>query len=388
MTHSTMTDQDTAEALTMLGDSLTRYLADHHPFDARTASQGASRPTWWAGLGGQLDLLGAAWPEAAGGLNAGMAAHAQVLRVLGASLAGDPYLSTVVLCAGALMHSGSPLARAQLAQVRAGTSVLAWAHSEPDARHDRLSVQTRLTAAEGEAAGGMHWLLNGRKSVVHAAPWADHFVVSACVGASPADGLVLLLVPAQAAGLTQRSYPTMDGGQAAEVQFDQVRLNADAVLVDATRGASVIEALMDDATLALCAESLGVMARLLKDSLDYARQRRQFGVPIASFQSLQHRLADMQMSLSLAEALTVQTAQHWDGMTPVERSMAASSCKVMTARACKAVSQGAVQIHGGMGMTEELAVGHFARRATLIEHQWGSPLWHLRRRVKLSAQSG
>jgi alkylation response protein AidB-like acyl-CoA dehydrogenase len=137
--------------------------------------------------------------------------------------------------------------------------------------------------------------------------------------------------------------------------------------------------------LALCAESLGVMARLMQDSLDYARQRRQFGVPIASFQSLQHRLADMQMSLSLAEALTLQTAQHWAGMTPAERSMAASSCKVITARACKAVSQGAIQVHGGMGMTEELAVGHFARRATLIEHQWGSPLWHLRRRVKLSA---
>jgi len=365
---------DTAEALDMLTESVTRYLADHCPFDPQRKLLG--RPAWWKGLGTELDALSAAWPEAAGGVGAGMAAHAQMLRPLGAVLAAQPYVSTVVLCAGALLRSDSPLAKDLLAEVRAGTAVMAWAHAEPDGRHARLPAVAQLRQQ------GENFVLDGRKSVVRCAPWADYFLVSALT----AQGrCTLVLVARGAAGVHLRPYATMDGGEAAEVQFEQVSLTQNAVIIDGDQAAEVIEALQDDATLALCAESLGVMDCLLNDSLNYARQRQQFGVPIASFQSVQHRLADMHMAFLQAQALTMQTAQQWEALTPSARHRAASSAKVMVGHACKAVGQAAVQIHGGMGMTEELAVGHYFRRATLISQELGSTQWHLRRLTNLDA---
>ena len=365
---------DTAEALGMLSETVTRYLADHCPFDPQRMPLG--RPVWWKGLGAELDALSAAWPEDAGGVGAGMVAHAQMLRPLGANLVAQTYVSTVVLGAGALLRSASPLAKDLLASVRAGNTVIAWAHTEPEGRHARLPEQTRLNRQ------GDLWVLQGRKSVVRCAPWADYFVVSAHAGQGQC---ALVLVARDALGVHLRAYPTMDDSEAAEVQFESVSLAQEAMLIVGEQGAETIEELLDEASVALCAESLGVMDRLLKDSLDYARQRQQFGVPIASFQSMQHRLADMHMAFSLAQALTAQTAQHWAAFTPQARRRAASSAKVMVGKACKTVGQGAVQIHGGMGMTEELAVGHCFRRATLISQELGSTQWHLRRIADLDA---
>ena len=371
---SILTEQD--DTLAMLRDSLARYLDDRHGFEQRLhALRHAEHapPPFWQGLASELDLLGAALPEAHGGLDGGMRAHLALMETLGGALAAEPYLSTMVIGAGLLQRHPGAQADALLARSVTGQAVLAFAHTEPQSRHDRADVQAEL-AREGQG-----FVLTGRKSVVHAAPWASHLVVSARSGA----GLSLLVVPGGTPGVRLRAYPTRDGSRAADIDFDRVRLPVDALLGDEGGALPQIEQAHDEATLAICAEAIGVMRRLMRDTLGYVRQRKQFGVPISSFQVLQHRLADMHMALELAAALTASVGEGVDAASPGERARAVSSAKVAVAKACKAVGQGAVQLHGGMGMTEELAVGHCVRRTTLIESQFGSAAWHLRRVARL-----
>lgn len=383
-----MNTADHDDTLAMLRDSLARYLDDHHGFAQRLhalAAADEAPPPFWRGLARELDLLGAALPELQGGLGGGMAAHLAMMETLGGALAAEPYLSTMVIGAGLLQRHPGAQADALLARIVAGQAVLAFAHGEPQSRHDRADVQTRLVR-EGEG----FLRLDGRKAVVHAAPWASHLIVTARSRGGPrdADGLSLLVVPRDAPGLRMRAYPTRDGGRAADLVFDHVRLPADALLGIEGAALPQIEQAHDEATLAICAESIGVMRRLMRDTLDHVRQRRQFGVPISTFQALQHRLADMHMALEQAAALTASVGEAIGTVCAHERARAVSSAKVAAAKACKAVGQGAVQLHGGMGMTEELAVGHCVRRATLIEGQFGPPSWHLRRVAKLRAAAG
>lgn len=373
---NTLTEQD--DTLAMLRDSLARYLDDNHGFEQRLhalAKADDAPPPFWQGLSRELDLLGAALPESQGGLGLGMAAHLALMETLGGALAAEPYLSTMVIGAGLLQRHPGAQADALLARIVAGQAVLAFAHGEPQSRHERADVQAQLVR-EGDG-----FRLEGRKAVVQAAPWASHFIVTARSG----KGLSLLVVPRDVPGLSLRAYPTRDGGRAADIGFDNVRLPADALL--GTEGGALpqIERALDEATLAVCAESVGVMRRLLRDTLDYVRQRKQFGVPISSFQVLQHRLADMHMALEQAAALTASVGEIVDTASDDEHARAVSSAKVAAAKACKAVGQGAVQLHGGMGMTEELAIGHYVRRTTLIEGQFGPPAWHLRRVAQMRA---
>jgi alkylation response protein AidB-like acyl-CoA dehydrogenase len=369
-----------------LRDSLARYLDDRHSFEQRLAalkSADTAAPPFWQGLSRELDLLGAALPEAHGGLGLGLPAHLALMETLGGALAAQPYLSTMVIGAGLLERHPGAASDALLADIVAGKAVVAFAHSEPQSRHTRSDVQTELRR------DGDGFVLNGRKAVVQAAPWASHFIVSArSSGAgADADGLSLVLVPRDAAGVQLRAYALRDGDRAAEVDFSNVRLPASALLGTEGQALAQIEQALDEATLAICAEAVGVLRRLMRDTLDYVRQRKQFGVAIASFQVLQHRLADMHMALEEAAALTASVGDGIAGMTPAQRARAVSSAKVATAKACKAVGQGAVQLHGGMGMTEELAVGHYMRRATLIEGMFGPASWHLRRVAKLRAEA-
>ncbi len=380
-----MANEDT---LAMLQDSLARYLDDRHGFEARLValrSADTAPPPYWSGLARELDLLRAALPEAQGGLGLGLAAHLAIMETLGASLAAQPYLATMVLGAGLLQRHPGAAADALLEQVVDGRAVLAFAHGEPDGRHGRSWVQTRLTRV------GEGWRLDGRKAVVHAAPWASQFIVSARSEGAPdaGEGLSLLLVPRDTPGLSLRAYPLRDGDRAAELAFDGVDLPAAALLGEAGAALPQIERALDEAALAVCAESIGVLRRLLRDTLDYVRQRQQFGTPLSSFQVVQHRLADMHMALEQAVALTAQVGERLaaGGMSAAERARAVSSAKVAAGKACKAVGQGAVQLHGGMGMTEELAVGHYMRRATLIEGLFGSVSWHLRRVADLAERA-
>ncbi|WP_219216967.1 acyl-CoA dehydrogenase family protein [Variovorax boronicumulans] len=370
--------------LAMLVDSLSRYLGERFDLDQRLRSLAEATdapPAFWSGLSRELGLLGAALPEAQGGLGGGMAVHLAVMQTLGGALAGEPYLSSIVIGAGLLQRQPGAFSDALLADAVEGRAVLAFAHAEPEGRDERAEVRTRLVRdAEG-------YELDGHKAVVHAAPWATHLIVSARSSGRPGDaeGLSLIVVARDAPGVQLRPYALRDGTRAAELRLERVRVPAEALLGREGEALPQIEQALDEATLAVCAEAVGVMRRLLADTLDYVRQRKQFGVPIASFQVLQHRLADMHMALAQAEALTQAVLEAMDG-TADERARAVSSAKVAVARACKAVGQGAVQLHGGMGMTEELAIGHYFRRATLIESQFGPAAWHVRRVARLEAQ--
>lgn len=360
------TPYDFDETQTLLRDSLQRWLDDRFGFERRL--QLLARPEGlqrlWDGLARDLGLLGSAFAEAVGGAGGGAAEHLLLMQTLGGALAGEPYLGSAVICGGLLARCG---ADERLTALIEGRLRPAWAGHELAARHERIAAATTLTPQ------GRGWRLDGRKSLVLAAPGATHFIVSAT--ASGGD-IGLAWVAADAAGITRRDYRTVDGGWASELGFDGVLLPADALL--GTRVRETVERTLDEATLALCAEALGVMQRLLDASIDYARQRKQFGQPIGAFQVLQHRIADMHIARLQAEALTWAALQHLDG-TAAQRERAVSAAKVMASRACRTVGQGAVQIHGGMGMTEELAVGHYFRRATMIEAQLGSVDWHLRR---------
>jgi len=365
---------------TLMRDSLARFLADRFDPDQRRrllADPAAGAPLWRA-LAEELGILGAALPEDAGGLGGGFDDHLVVMETLGGALAAEPYLSSAVIAGGLLARAGSEQARAALAGVVEGRHVIAFAHDEPQGRFDALPLRTTLSRR------GAGRVLAGRKAVVQCAPWATHLLVSA---ADDAGGASLVLLDASAPGIVRRDLRTLDGGWASELRFDDVPV-ADDALVGAPGGAqAALERALDEAALAVCAEAVGVMRRLLDDTIAYAKQRRQFGVPIASFQVLQHRIADMHIAFEQARALTRAVAGEIDS-PPAQRAAAVSSAKVAASRACRIVGQGAVQVHGGMGMTDELAIGHYFKRATQIELSFGSLDQHLRRADRLAAASG
>ncbi|GAA4409392.1 acyl-CoA dehydrogenase family protein [Quisquiliibacterium transsilvanicum] len=377
-----MTDQaDTTEAAdtrAMLRDSLARYLADHYGFDQRRRLLDEARleAPLWRGLGGGLGIAGATLPEAAGGMGGSFLDALAIMETLGDALAAEPYLSSVVIGAGVLARAGGDGALPLLARIAAGEAVIAFAHDEPHGRFDATALHTTI---ERGVDGG--WVLSGRKAVVQCSPWADHLLVSARNAGTSSTSL--LLADARAPGIVRRDYRTLDGGWASELRFDGVALPAGAVVGEAGAAQPLLERVLDEATLAVCAEAVGVLRRLMTDTADYIRQRRQFGVPISSFQVLQHRLVDMHIALEQARALTWAAAARIDA-APAQRAAAVSSAKVMTGRACRAVGQGAVQLHGGMGMTDELAIGHYFKRATQIELSFGSTDQHLRRVDRLA----
>ena len=359
-----------SETQALMQDSLSRWLQDNAPFECRAtllATPEAITPLW-TGLTQSLGLLGAALPEDAGGLGGGLADHLVILQALGHALLPEPYAACVVTGAGLLQRLPGERPRQLLAGVADGTMRPVLAALEPSARHDLSQLATTVRSGDGAS-----WL-SGRKAVVRAAPYATHWLVSA---RDEAGTLRLALVRPDAAGITRRDLRLADGGWASELGFDATP--AEALLGDS--GTDVLPLLVqaaDEALLAAGAEAVGVMQRLMHDTLDYVRQRKQFGTPLASFQVLQHRLADMHMAWLLARALVGATLAAMDQPAP-ERSRAVASAQVAVARAARSVGQGAVQLHGGMGMTDELAVGHAFKRLTLIEHHFGSVDVHLRR---------
>jgi alkylation response protein AidB-like acyl-CoA dehydrogenase len=363
----------------MLRDSLQRYLDEQYGFEARLRALAAALhepPQLWRGLANDLGILGASLPEHWGGLGGGVSENQLIMEILGGALAGEPYLSTVVIGGGLLRRVGGSMAESLIPRIIDGGAVFAFAHVEPPGYFDLADIRTTLSL-EGDIL-----CLNGRKAVVHGAPWATHLIVTARSKGASSGGLSALLIDRDLPDVVMREYPTRDGGRAAEIRFDGVRVGRDALLGEEGAALPLLEAVIDEATLAVCAEAVGVMRRLMSDTLEYARERKQFGVPLASFQALQHRMADMFMALEQADALTQSVASCLDRLG-AQRGRAVSSAKVAVSRACRKVGQGAVQIHGAMGMTEELAIGHYFRRATVIESLFGSIDYHLHRYERL-----
>jgi alkylation response protein AidB-like acyl-CoA dehydrogenase len=375
---------DLTDTQVMLCDSLARYLGEQYDIELRTRTLAAAEahPPLWRAFARELGFLGASFSEAQGGLGGDPGDNLVIMETLGRHLAAEPYLSTVVIGGGLLKRSPGERAQQLLRRVIDGEAVLAFAATEPHGRHSLADVRTTLAPA------GTGWVLDGRKAVVHCAPWASELLVTARSAGAPGDpqGVSLVCIAADAPGIRRRDYRTLDGGRASEIEFVGTPVGADGVLGEPGAALPLLERVQDEATLAVCAEAGGVLGRLLADTVDYAKQRRQFGVAIATFQALQHRMADMLVALEQANALTAASAAELDA-APAVRARAVSSAKVCVGRACRLIGQGAVQIHGGMGMTEELAVGHFFRRATQIDQLFGSVDHHLRRVGRLAAEA-
>lgn len=365
----------------MLRDTVARYLAESDPLDARLKRR-AIKPEGdaqlWRALATDLGILGASLPEDAGGLGGGAVENMVIMEALGEALAVTPYLSCVVLAGGVLKAAGGARATALLSAIADGSAQVALAALEADARHAFHSV---ATTARREGNG---WRLDGAKAVVLGAPDADHLLVTARTAGDTRDvrGVSLFLVPRDADGVTRHDYRLIDATPAADVDLAGVLLPADALLGEEGAALPLLEAAGDAAVAAQCAEATGVMRRMLADTVAYTKERKQFGQPLAAFQVLQHRMVDMFMAVEQAQSAALLATLNLDA-DAATRARAASAAKAVVADGIRFVGQNAVQLHGAMGMTDELAVGHYFKRATAIEQQFGAADHHLKRYVAL-----
>lgn len=363
------------EVQRMLQDSTAAYVRECGDFERRRrlmASPGGHAQADWK-LMAELGWLALLLPEDLGGIGGGPVETMIIMEALGKALAGEPYLSTAVLGAGCLLRHGSPAQRdAWLGLLAGGDYRTALAHREAGAHENRYAVATRARR------DGADYLLEGAKHTVFDAPGARAFMVSARTAgaAGDRDGITMFLVPADAAGVTQRAFCTLDGGNAAHLGFEDVRIGADAVLGRPDEGAAVLDDLYAHAIGALCGEAMGAMQAMHDATLEYLKVRRQFGRPIGTFQALQHRQVDMYTALEEARSLTLAANMALAERLP-ESSRLLSMAKAQVGRSARIVGQGAIQLHGGIGMTEELQVGAHFKRVTAIEAMFGSRQRHL-----------
>jgi len=371
------------EEQSMLRDTVASYLQDKYDFETRRGiikSEAGWRPDYWKAFAEELGILGAPFSEELGGLGGGATENMIVLEEFGKALVVEPYLGTVVIGGGFLKHSGYAGASDLIGKIIGGEVITAFAYAEPQGRYTWSDLKT---TAKKDGAG---YVLNGHKAVVVGAPWATHLIVTARTGGGQrdADGVSVFLVDKNAKGVVTRSYPTVDGQRASEVFFENVSVPADALIGAESAGLPLVEKVMDEATVALCAEAVGVLRKLHEGTLEYTKQRKQFGQPIATFQVLQHRMVDMFIQVEQAVSMTYMATIKVDDESADERAKAVSAAKVQIGRACRFVGQNAIQLHGGMGMTDEMAIGHYFKRATIIEGLFGSVDHHLRRYERLS----
>lgn len=367
-------DLSFTETQDMLRETLARFLADTYDFETRKkmlARPEGRDPGIWNALATELGILSAPFAEEHGGMGGGAIENMIVMEELGKVIAIEPYLQTVVIGGNALKYAGGAHADALIPQIIGGEAIFAFAYAEPKGRYDLARIET---TAKKDGAG---YVLNGHKAVVYAAPWATHLLVTARTGGSRADreGVELFLVDAKAAGITRRDYPTVDGFMASEVYFENVAIGGDALLPG---GLDLIERLVDDATMAVCAEGLGAGRRHHELTLAYTKERKQFGQPIGKFQALQFRLADMMVEAEQIESMVLMGTLKLD-LPAAERKAAVSLAKAKVARSLRFIGQNATQTHGGIGITMELAAAHYFKRTTMIEGQFGSPDYHLER---------
>lgn len=376
---------DFTEEQNLLRSTLQVFLRDHYTFEARRAaieSDSGWRRDVWRALGKDLGLLSVTLPERVGGFGGGAVETMIVMEELGSALVVEPFLETCVMASGVLTRVGGPVADALIADIATGDAVVACAWLENGTGYRLGGNGCRLsnvaTRARRLADGG--WRLDGRKTVVMAAPWASKLLVSARTSgaAGDAQGISLFLVDKAAPGVATVDYATIDGRRASDITFDNVELPADALLGNDGHALPLLEQVGDEAIAAICAEAVGVLKKMHADTADYMRQRRQFGQPLASFQALQHRMVDMYLQLEMASS-SMYLASLSLGQTAPERARAASAAKVTVAKACRFIGQNAVQLHGAMGMTDELPLSHYFKRTTALEHEFGSIDFHLAR---------
>lgn len=373
---------DLSEEQELLKATLQQFLTQRYGFRERVAASRSApgyRADIWQALAKDLGLLGVIAPEALGGLVGGADEQLLVMEEMGRFLCLEPVAETGFQSVWLLSH-GNGAARALVGPIAEGRLIVVPAVGEPGLRYDFEDIDTQ---AEQSADG---WEISGRKAVVVAAPWAQRLIVAARTSGSAGEGqgLSLFVVPVDAAGVTLHPYPTIDGRCAADIVLDRVKVDGDALIGTSGDGLSLLEEWRDRAIAGQAAEAAGLLDRLLSDTVAYCKDRHQFGAPIASYQALQHRMVDMHIQVELVRAAALLAAAKLDAPCH-ERARAASSAKVAVAQACRFVGQNAVQLHGGMGMTDELAIGHYFKRATQIEAEFGTESWHLARLARLAA---
>jgi pimeloyl-CoA dehydrogenase small subunit len=371
-------DFSLSDEQSMLKDSIERFVQNDYDFDTRrkvvALEEGFSRDNWKQFA--ELGWLAVPFSEEDGGFGGGAVELMLVMEQIGRGLVVEPYLPSVVLAGRLLEHAGSAAQKeTYLAGIIDGSKLGAFAFAEPQSRFNLADVA--VTAKQD----GDGWVLDGHKSVVLGAPSADFLVVSARTGGEQrdADGITLFLVDADTAGLSRRDYPTVDALRASEVKFEGVKVGADAVLGEVGKALPVIERVIDEATLAVGCEAVGGMEVLYKATVEYSKQRVQFGQPIGKFQVLQHRMVDMFMEYEQSRSLMFMAAMRMDEGYGTEAKKAVSAFKVQVGKSGRFVGQQAVQLHGGMGMTEELSVGHYFKRLTMIDTLFGNVDHHLKR---------
>jgi len=371
-------DFDLSEEQRLLKESVEGLLENSYDFDSRkkyAKETGGWSKTVWSKLAEQ-GLLGLPFSEEDGGFGAGAVETMIVMEALGRALVLEPYLATVVLCGGFLRRSGSAAQKAaHIPGIIDGSTTFAFAQLEKNSRYDLADV---TTTAKKKGSG---WVIDGEKFVVLNGETADVFIVTARTkgGQRDRNGVGVFLVPATAKGVSKKGYPTQDGLHAADITFTGVEVGADAAIGDPENALPLIEQVVDDARIALCAEAVGAMDESLKTTVEYIKTRKQFGVPIGSFQVLQHRAADMFVALEQARSMAMFATMASDFDKAEERTNAVAAAKVQIGRSAKFVGQQAIQLHGGIGMTMEAKIGHYFKRLTMIENSFGNTDYHLRR---------
>ena len=362
----------------LLRESVDRLLADHYDFAKRRGylaePEGWSTALW--SRYAEQGLLGLPFAEEYGGFGGGPIEIMLVMEAFGRVLALEPYLSTVVLGGTALRLAGSAEQKsAILPQIAEGSMTLAFAHGERQARYDLTDV---LTTAKPTPHG---WLLDGAKSVVLHGDRADRLIVGARLSGErdDPDGIGLFLVDGQANGVARRSYPMRDGTRAAEIALSGVEVGRDNALGEPGNALPIIERVVETGIAATSAEAVGAMEAMHNMTLEYLKTRQQFGKPIGQNQVLQHRSAEMLIALEQGRSMAMLAAMTVDEPDPTERARNIAMAKVGVGQASRFVAQNAVQLHGGIGMTEEYAIGHYFRRCMVIEHMFGDPAYHLSR---------
>jgi alkylation response protein AidB-like acyl-CoA dehydrogenase len=368
----------------MLADSLNRFIAEQYSFETRNriaaTPEGMSADFW--NKFAELGVIGALFREEDGGFGGAGFDIAVVFEALGRGLVIEPLLGSAVLAGEAIAAAGNDSQKALLAELIEGSAIASFAHDEPDTHYELARIATR---AERNADG---WVLNGTKSVVPQGEAAGFFVVSTRSAGAIDDeaGISLFLVPKDTAGLTVRGYPTMDGGRVAELTFTNAQLDADALLGAEGQGYATLERAVGRGVLALCAEALGAMEAAKLATLDYLRTRKQFGTLIGSFQALQHRMADLLLEIEQARSAVINAAAALDG-DRLTRERTLSAAKMSIGRIGALVAEECIQLHGGIGMTWELPLAHYAKRLVMIDHQLGDEDHHLQRYIALGKQA-
>jgi alkylation response protein AidB-like acyl-CoA dehydrogenase len=370
-------DFSLSEVQEMLTDSIEKFIANEYDFerrlDAAATAKAFSAEAWQTFA--ELGWTAVPFSEEDGGFDGGPVEIMVVMRLFGRGLVVEPYLANVILAGGVLKRVASAAQKTDLLQpIIAGDLQAALAFTEPQAGYQLADIRTSATR-DGDA-----WVISGTKGFVINGGNADIVIVPARTAGRPGDahGVTLFAIDPTMDGVTRRAYPTVDGQQAAEISLQDVRVGADALQGAVDGGYPVLESVIDDATLAVCAEAVGIMQIMTEKTIEYTKSRIQFGVPIGSFQALQHRMVDMLTACEQSYSLLL-----WAAMAAAEESgdarKAISAIKYQVGTAGKKVGQEAVQLHGGMGVSWELDIAHYFKRLTAIGQMFGSADWHLDR---------